>query len=231
MGKEPLSALRSWVMFSRLSHEPKGGFRNEPREVQPPTQAYTARSRQRYMERQIRKYKDRLIVAQTPQQKMMARNKVREWQRALDELIDAQPDSNYLYRHRDRESARNKPTVQRLQFDQSSATMAIEKPHRSLLNSELPNGLPWKGEPNAIIDKLSDDGRVLQRRLYDEAGNAKTDYDTTNHNRPDKHPTGAHKHDLDSSKKNPHGAPQPLTDKELEDNADIIQRGVNYFDS
>ena len=113
-------------MFSRLSHEPKGGFRNEPREVQPPTQAYTARSRQCYMERQIRKYKDRLIVAQTPQQKMMARNKVREWQRALDELIDAQPDSNYLYRHRDRESARNKPTVQRLQFDKSSATMAIE---------------------------------------------------------------------------------------------------------
>ena len=217
--------------YPGISHEPKGGFRDEPRQIQPPSRAYTARSQQRYMERQIRKYKDRLIVAQTQQQKEMAKNKIREWTRELDKLIDSQPASNYMYRHRDRESARSKLTVQGLQIDQSSATMAIEKPHRSLLNSELPNGLPWKAEPNAIIDKLSDDGRVLQRRLYDEAGNAKTDYDTTNHNRPYKHPTGAHKHDLDSSKKNPHGVPQPLTDKELEDNADIIQRGVNYFDS
>ena len=91
--------------YPGISHEPKGSFRNEPREVQPPTQAYTARSRQRYMERQIRKYKDRLIVAQTAQQKMMARNKIREWRNALNELIDQQPDDNYMYRHSDRETA------------------------------------------------------------------------------------------------------------------------------
>lgn len=90
--------------YEGISHAPAGGFRNEPREVQEPSRQYTARSKQRYMERQIRKYKDRAIVAQTPQQKMQAVNKVREWQDALDKLIGKQPADDYLYRHRERET-------------------------------------------------------------------------------------------------------------------------------
>ncbi len=91
------------TFYEGISHAPRDGFRNEPREIREPDAAYTARSRQRYMERQIRKYKDRAIVAQTPQQLMMARNKVREWEGALDQLIEEQPKENYLYRHRSRE--------------------------------------------------------------------------------------------------------------------------------
>lgn len=41
---------------------------------------------------------------------MMARNKVCEWQSALDDLLDSQPDSNYPYRHRDRETANHRLT-------------------------------------------------------------------------------------------------------------------------
>lgn len=89
--------------YPDISHPPKGGFRNEPREIEEPSREYTARSKQRYMERQIRKYKDRAIVAQTPQQKLMARNKVQQWEEALDDLIESQPADNYLYRHHDRE--------------------------------------------------------------------------------------------------------------------------------
>lgn len=43
-------------------------------------------------------------MAQTPQQKAQALGKVREWEEALDELIEKQPKGNYLYRHRDRET-------------------------------------------------------------------------------------------------------------------------------
>ena len=90
--------------YDGISHAPKDGFRDEPRPVRAASPQYTARSRQRYMERQIRKYKDRAIVAQTPQQKMQAMNKVREWENALDSMIVQQPADNYLYRHGERET-------------------------------------------------------------------------------------------------------------------------------
>ena len=89
--------------YEGISHAPEGGFRDEPREVEDPGPQYTARSKQRYMERQIRKYKDREIVAQTPLQKSQARNKVREWEDALDDMIKKQPSNDYLYRHKERE--------------------------------------------------------------------------------------------------------------------------------
>ena len=91
--------------YEGVSHAPEGGFRTEPREKEAPSVSYTARSKQRYMERQIRKYKDRAIVAQTAQQKAQARSKFEEWQDALDELIKSRPKSDYLYRHGTREKA------------------------------------------------------------------------------------------------------------------------------
>lgn len=97
-------------------------------------------------------------------------------------------------------------------------------------NSDLPNGLPLKGEPNSIVDKTDDVGKVLQRRVYGADGLARTDFDTTDHNQSFAHPTGAHKHEFDYSKKNPHSRPLPLTNKDLKDNADIIKRGDNYYD-
>lgn len=89
--------------YPGVTHEPKGGFRNEPREIENQSPQYSARSRQRYCERMIRKYKDRAIVAQTPLQKKQAMNKVHEWEDALDDLIGKQPSDNYLYRHKGRE--------------------------------------------------------------------------------------------------------------------------------
>lgn len=71
--------------YPDITHEPKGGFRDEPREVREPSREYTARSRQRYCERMARKYRDRALVAQTPQQKRQATNKAREWSAAAKE--------------------------------------------------------------------------------------------------------------------------------------------------
>ena len=136
--------------YPGISHEPKGGFRNEPREVQPPSKAYTARSEQRYMERQIRKYKDRLIVAQTQQQKLMAQNKVREWQNALDELIDKQPGSNYMYRHRDRE----KSEFGRRFSDVSALYTKASTPGIGSISSDPGYSDPSKGHETRIANQL-----------------------------------------------------------------------------
>ena len=97
-------------------------------------------------------------------------------------------------------------------------------------NSDLPNGLSLNGTPNSTVDKTDDNGNVLQRRKYGADGKAAVDFDTTDHGFPYSHPTGAHKHIFDYTKKNPHGKPLPLTEKELKVNSDIIKRGVNYHD-
>ncbi len=84
--------------------------------------------------------------------------------------------------------------------------------------------------PNSTVDKTDDNGNVLQRRKYGADGKAVVDYDTGDHNRSDIHPTGAHKHQFDHTKKNPRGRWMPLTEKELKENNDIIKRGENYHD-
>ncbi|MGN1114310.1 MAG: phage minor capsid protein [Oscillospiraceae bacterium] len=96
-------------------------------------------------------------------------------------------------------------------------------------NKDLKNGLPINGKPNSIVDMLVD-GKVSQRRVHGSDGKALVDFDTHDHNRPDLHPTGAHKQVFNYNKKNPHGKPTGLTDQELINNSDIIQRGVNYRD-
>lgn len=98
-------------------------------------------------------------------------------------------------------------------------------------NSALQNGLPMRGEPGSIVDKTDDSGETLQRRVYGDNGMAATDYDTSDHNRPDIHTTGAHKHVFDYRGKKPkRGKPDKLTEEELEQHSDIIKRGDNYHD-
>lgn len=107
---------------------------------------------------------------------------------------------------------------------------AIKSDIIKMNNKELPNGLPIKGIPASVVDKVDEKGKVLQRRIYDEQGRAKIDYDTSDHGLPSAHPTGAHKHIFNYNRKNPHGKPQGLTEDELEQNKDIIKRGVNYHE-
>lgn len=99
-----------------------------------------------------------------------------------------------------------------------------------LNNSKLKNGLPIKNKPNTVVDKVDDDGNTLQRRKYGSDGMAVVDYDTSDHGQPHAHPTGAHKHEFDYSKKTPRTLPKSLTDEELKENEDIIKEGVNYHD-
>ena len=107
---------------------------------------------------------------------------------------------------------------------------AMLESRKVLKNSDLKNGLAIKSDANSIADMVDDSGKVLQRRVYGKDGRATTDFDTGDHKRPDIHPTGAHKHIFDYSKKRPRGINIPLTDEDLQSNSDIIKRGENYFD-
>lgn len=104
------------------------------------------------------------------------------------------------------------------------------KNRRILNNNKLQNGLPFMSEALSISDKVDNAGKVLQRRVYGIGGRALIDYDTSDHGSREKHPTGAHKHIFNPNRKNAHAIPYPLTEAELLQNADIIQRGVNYYD-
>lgn len=96
-------------------------------------------------------------------------------------------------------------------------------------NADLKNGLPIKGKPNSIVD-MTINGKVSQRRIYGYDGISIVDIDTHDHSLPNAHPTGAHKHIWNFTKKKARSLPQKFTEEELVNNKDIIQKGVNYFD-
>ena len=88
--------------------------------------------------------------------------------------------------------------------------------------------LSIEGTPNSIADLIDEAGNVKQRRVYGTNGKVMVDYDTTDHNKPKYHPTGAHKHEYNYSNKQPHGRQKSLTELELRENEDIIRKGENY---
>lgn len=61
--------------------------RSKPREVEQPSYSYTARSRQRYYERQVRQWKRRMAVATDTTTERYAYNHVRKWQARIREHL------------------------------------------------------------------------------------------------------------------------------------------------
>ena len=153
--------------YPDISRAPAGGFRDEPREIEGEAPEYTARSKQRYMERMIRKYKDRAIVAQTPQQKLMARNKVKQWEDALDDLIESQPADNYLYRHRSREI----PQGQSAKTAESS--FSYEPSDKNTINETYINSPEYRDRFTGITGNQDVDSAIAdeaQRMLFHRTG-------------------------------------------------------------
>lgn len=82
--------------------------RSAPRPVQQPTANYATRQRQRYCERQIRKWKRRMAVALSPEEERKAYAHVKAWQSEVKDLVD-NAESNigeWLPRKYDREGGR-----------------------------------------------------------------------------------------------------------------------------
>ena len=96
------------------------------------------------------------------------------------------------------------------------------------IKSDSVRSLPIELRANVIADFVDENGNVKQRRIYGVNKKPYKDIDTNDHKRPKYHPMGAHKHLFDYSLKNPHGKADYFTERELRQNADIIQKGVNY---
>lgn len=86
------------------------GARSRPRKVQEPNANYTARQRQRYMERQIRKWKRRMSASITPEGEREAYARVRMWQGRVRQLVNEAPKTigEWLPRKYWREGGRTK---------------------------------------------------------------------------------------------------------------------------
>lgn len=84
-----------------------GATRRPPRPTANPA-GYDAKERQRAIERQIRKWKEREAGALTPEAKTAATAKVRAWQKAMREHLDANPELKRL-RYREAPGAGNVP--------------------------------------------------------------------------------------------------------------------------
>ena len=191
---------------------------------------------QRRVETAVRAQKDIAIAAKASGDDV-ARREAQSKINALQDHYEKVSNAAGLDMQRDRMRVagfRRVKTVDQLKPRTEYGTM---KPYGEMLesrkmlkNSDLKNGLPIKSDADSISDLLDDSGIVLQRRVYGKDGKATTDFDTGNHNRPDLHPTGAHKHNFDYSKKRVRGINLPLTDTDLRRNTDIIKRGDNYFD-
>jgi len=65
------------------------GARLTPQNVEHPNAGYTARSEQRYYERQERRWKREMAVAQTPERERYAQQKVAEYQKRIRDLREA----------------------------------------------------------------------------------------------------------------------------------------------
>ena len=191
---------------------------------------------QRRIETAVRAQKDIAIAAKASGDDV-ARREAQSKINALQDHYEKVSNAAGLDMQRDRMRVagfRQVKTIEQLKPRTEYGTM---KPYGEMLesrkllkNSDLKNGLPIKSDADSISDLLDDSGIVLQRRVYGKDGKATTDFDTGNHNRPDLHPTGAHKHNFDYSKKRVRGINLPLTDTDLRRNTDIIKRGENYFD-
>lgn len=150
--------------YEGISHAPAGGFRDQPREVRQESPQYTARSKQRYMERQIRKYKDRAIVAQTRLQKAQALEFIRRWEQQLDQLIEDQPEDDYLYRHKEREKGLQSGTAGGNISSAASIQRPIEQRNtgKGIPGAIVHLGRPLSNRQQSLLDKLPEFGsRVI----------------------------------------------------------------------
>ncbi len=180
-----------------------------------------------------------------------------EWQKSIDEkyaegsweiarkkVLNRVRDKEQYAQYKTTLGANNMPKsfdkFQDLKYNNIDSWKELKSDYRykNLLNQrdvfvidDSVRSLPIEGRANSIADLVDENGNVKQRRIYGPNKKTYKDFDTSDHKRPKYHPMGAHKHSFDYSKKNPHGKADYLTERELRQNADIIQEGVNYHDN
>lgn len=87
--------------------------------------------------------------------------------------------------------------------------------------------LPDTWKPDSIVERVKENGKIIQRRFYGKDGKPVLDIDLTNHGTPQYHPFthgGVHKHTFDYSKRKARSRGQELSEEEY-------RKYVKEFDS
>ena len=129
------------------------------------------------------------------------------------------------------EASRATAQARRATTDGSKVARYTQEQYTAMVRSAARssgNRLPIEGTADSVAELLREDGSVKQRRVYGADGRALLDYDTDDHGKPKWHPTGAHKHEYDYSRKKSRSAACTLTEFDLQYNQDIIREGENY---
>lgn len=89
------------------------------------------------------------------------------------------------------------------------------------------SGAPKEYKPGAVIDHLGKNGNVETRSFYGASGMKEKDITNHDHNNPKQHPFGehgehAHDYTWDNEKKLKNKTRRNLTEKEREENSDIL---------
>lgn len=100
-------------------------------------------------------------------------------------------------------------------------------PYNGIKRVDSKGKIPAETTPNSIIDKLSKDGKVNNRTIYDDKGKMKIQINPTNHGNPKMHPygkNGEHAHDIIWENGKIVGRPaRELTEKERKIHKDILE--------
>jgi len=88
-----------------------------------------------------------------------------------------------------------------IKIDKQLSSSIKISPFDPLINhfSTSDNKLPLNSNPNSSIDRVDENGNVIQRRFYDELGRAIRDVDFTDHGNSKLHPIVPHEHIWDWS--------------------------------
>lgn len=91
------------------------------------------------------------------------------------------------------------------------ATLAVAGGYGAwYLGKKISNSLPYKGPKKGSL-VLRENGKIKQRRYYDNKGKPKKDMDYNDHGNPKMHPWGPHRHKFRwDGRKKPRGDAEPM---------------------
>ena len=195
---------------------------------------YDASQKQRYMERQVRKWKrEQLALEAAGQDSGEASKKIREWQGQLRDFTD----QTGLKRQSAREQVAG--------FGRSQAARATQKAKKELekytafhynKNGTIVVTDDWRDikhpsvkkryKPYAVVDTVSRGGKQRDRTVYDENGLLAIQVHGGDHGHPKEHPFGNHgEHVHDFSWPDGQEKPQKTT-RDARDSERIVHKDI-----
>lgn len=180
---------------------------------------YEASQKQRYIERQIRRWKrENAAMKAAKLDTEESAVKIKSWQARQRDFTEKTGLKRQFERERTADNI-NKNSRKSIENTDKSSTI---KPTKVISGH---SGTPKKAEPNAVIDHTDKNGKVDARGFYDDDGLKNKDIHTTNHGNPKMHAfgkNGEHAHDYEWED---NGRLKNKVDRELNKSLQIKSQG------